>query len=137
MQRDARDTCLSCYFQNFVNTQAYSTNLGALGEVYKLYEAMMKRWREISPIGILDIRYEALVDHPEETVKKLLAFCDLPWNAKCLEFHKSDRYINTASYAQVREPIYHRSVGRWKNYESHLGELIAALSRQPQSGSPA
>lgn len=126
--RHPLDTCLSCYFQNFGNTQVYSSDLRALGEVYRLYERFMRYWREKLSIRILDVSYETLVTSPEPTVRSLLEFCGLSWEPRCLEFHKSKRYVNTASYNQVRQPIYQRSVGRWKHYEKHLGDLKAVLS---------
>jgi tetratricopeptide (TPR) repeat protein len=128
--RHPLDTCLSCYFQNFGNTHTYSSDLRALGEVYRIYERLMRHWREKLSIRIHDLSYEALVSEPERTVRRLLEFCGLPWEPRCLEFHKSGRYVNTASYNQVRQPIYQRSVGRWKNYEAHLGELMAILSQE-------
>lgn len=126
------DTCLSCYFQNFSNTHTYSSSLRLLGEVYRLYRWQMARWREILPLRILDVDYEVLVSDTERSVRGLLEFCDLTWDPRCLEFHKSKRYVNTASYDQVRQPIYRSSVGRWKHYESHLGELTDALSEAPE-----
>ena len=129
--RHALDTCLSCYFPNFGNTHAYSSNLRALGEVYRIYERLMAHWHETLSIRILDVSYETLVSNPEQVVRTLLEFCNLPWEPRCLEFHKTARYINTASYDQVRQPIYRSSVGRWKHYEFHLGELIEALRGRP------
>ena len=125
--RHALDTCLSCYFQNFGNTHTYSSNLRALGEVYRTYQRLMAHWHKILSIRLLDVSYEALVSDPEQAVRTLLEFCGLPWEPRCLEFHKSTRYINTASYDQVRQPIYRSSVGRWRHYEVHLGKLIDAL----------
>ncbi len=127
MVRDPRDTCLSCYVQNFGNTLAYSSSLRALGEVYRLYQQLMTYWQSHLSIGLLELRYEALVANPEREVRNLLEFCQLPWEPRCLEFHQSARYINTASYDQVRRPIYQGSIGRWRHYENHLGELIDAL----------
>jgi len=130
--RDPRDTCLSCYFQNFSRTHTYSSSLRMLGEVYRIYEWQMASWRETLSIDILDIEYEALVHDTERGVRRILEFCHLPWNPRCLEFHKSKRQVNTASYDQVRQPIYRKSVARWKNYESHVGELLDALSQLPK-----
>ncbi|MHB8347793.1 MAG: sulfotransferase, partial [Acidiferrobacterales bacterium] len=84
-------------------------------------------WRSTLSIGILDIRYETLVAAPEPEVRRLLEFCGLSWEPRCLEFHRSGRYINTASYDQVRQPLYHSSIGRWKHYEAQLREMIEAL----------
>lgn len=125
--RDPLDTCLSCYFQNFGKNLAYSSDLRTLGEVYRLYERFMDHWRSTLSIAILDICYETLVTSPEAEVRRLLEFCGLPWEPHCLEFHRSTRYINTASYDQVRQPLYQSSIGRWKHYEAHLRELIDGL----------
>lgn len=132
--RQPLDTCLSCYFQNFGRTITYASNLRTLGDVYRIYEWWMARWHEILSIRILDVSYETLVSDTERSVRDLLEFCGLPWDARCLEFYKSKRHVNTASYDQVRQPVYRKSVGRWKHYESHLGELIDALSGPPASG---
>ncbi|MHB8624145.1 MAG: tetratricopeptide repeat-containing sulfotransferase family protein [Sulfuricaulis sp.] len=126
--RHPLDTCLSCYFQNFGNTQTYSSDLRVLAEVYRIYAKLMAHWHKTLSIRILDISYEVLVSDPEATVRTLLEFCNLSWDPRCLEFYKSTRYVNTASYDQVRQPIYRSSVGRWKHYESHIRELIEALS---------
>ena len=85
-------------------------------------------WRLTLSVAILDISYEAFVTSPEPQVQRLLEFCELPWEPRCLEFHKSPRYVNTASYDQVRQPLYRSSIGRWRHYEAHLGGLIEALS---------
>ena len=129
--RDARDTCVSCYFQNFSKNLTYTTELRTLGEVYRIYERMMDHWHSTLSIPILDLRYESLVASPETEVRRILEFCGLPWDSHCLEFHQSTRYINTASYDQVRRPIYQSSIGRWKNYEVHLQELIEVLEQPP------
>ena len=129
--RDPRDTCLSCYFQNFSKNLTYTTDLRTLGEVYRIYERMMDHWRSTLSIAILDLRYESLVTSPETEVRRILEFCGLPWDSRCLEFHQSTRYINTASYDQVRRPIYQSSIGRWKHYEVHLRELIEVLEQSP------
>lgn len=132
--RHPLDTCLSCYFQNFSNTHTYSSNLRLLGEVYRLYQWQMACWHEILLLRILDVDYESLVSDTERTIRRLLEFCGLGWEPRCLEFHKSTRYVNTASYDQVRQPIYRSSVGRWRHYESHLEELIDALSGPVEEG---
>lgn len=126
--RHPLDTCLSCYFQNFGNTHPYTSSLHALGEVYLQYRRLMTHWRSILSIWILDMQYEQLVSSPEKEVRRLLEFCELTWHQKCLEFYKSGRYVNTASYDQVRQPIYQTSAGRWKHYEPYLRELKDTLS---------
>ncbi|MFQ5636311.1 MAG: sulfotransferase, partial [Gammaproteobacteria bacterium] len=76
---------------------------------------------------ILGIRYEELVADPQPQVHRLLRHCDLEFEESCMHFHRNRRPVSTLSQLQVRQPIYRSSVGRWKNYEKHLGPLIAAL----------
>lgn len=125
--RNPRDTCLSCFFQNFGNTHTYSTNLRMLGEVYGIYTDLMDFWRNTLAIPIFEIAYESVVARPEDSVRAMLDYCGLAWHAGCLDFHVSDRYINTASYDQVRQPLYSSSIERWRHYASHTKELDKAL----------
>lgn len=120
---------MSCFFQNFGNTHSYTTNLRALGEVYGIYRDLMAYWHASLSMPILDVDYEAIVAAPEDNVRRLLDFCNLPWHDDCLNFHAAKRYVNTASYDQVRQPLYDSSVGRWRHYERHLGELLEALPK--------
>lgn len=129
VRRDPRDTCLSCFFQNFGNTHTYSTDLRALGEVYGIYRDLMAHWSASLRMPILHIDYEAIVVEPATSVRRLLAFCGLSWQEECLNFHATSRYVHTASYDQVRRPLYDSSVGRWRHYEQHLDELLEALPR--------
>lgn len=128
--RDARDTCLSCYFQNFGNTHTYSNNLHALGEVHGIYRDLMVYWQATLQQPMLDIVYEEIVADPEGSVRRMLDFCGLGWHDDCINFHDSRRYVHTASYDQVRQPLYGSSVGRWRHYERHLAELMDALGAQ-------
>ena len=126
-RRDPLDTCLSGYFQNFGGAQTYMNDLGDLGFVYRCYRRMMAHWQQVLTLPIMEVQYEQLVACPERTIRDLVEFCGLPWDERCLSFHASERFVNTASYDQVRQPMYTRSVGRWKYYDSHLGPLREAL----------
>lgn len=128
-QRDPRDTCLSCYFQNFGNTHTYSTDLRALGDVYAVYRDLMAYWHATLSMPILDVAYESIIVEPETNVRRLLQCCGLSWHEDCLNFHATKRYVNTASYDQVRQPLYDSSVGRWRQYETHLAELLESLTK--------
>jgi hypothetical protein len=77
--------------------------------------------------------YEETVTDLDSVSRRLLAACGLEWEPACLEFHRTERPIRTASVTQVREPVYQRSVARWKNYERDLAELFSALPRDPDS----
>ena len=125
--RDPLDTCLSCYFQNFYGGHRYSFDMKTLGGHYRLYQRLMAHWRKVSGLNILDVSYESLVADQETISRSLVAFLGLEWDPACLDFHRSDRPALTASYEQVRQPIYSRSVRRAEKYAAHLEPLIAAL----------
>lgn len=127
MVRDPLDTCLSMYFQKFGATFPYTTDLTHVGAYYRAYKNLMRYWKENLDISILEIQYEKLVGDVEMTSKDMVEFCGLEWDARCLSFHKTKRDVNTPSYSQVRQPIYTKSMGRWKHYEAHLGPLKEAL----------
>jgi tetratricopeptide (TPR) repeat protein len=124
-QRDPRDTCLSIYFHRFNQFHAYACDLGRLGRYYRLYEQVMAHWRDALDLPFFEINYEDVVAEPERRIRELVGFCGLEWDDRCMDFHASSRVVNTPSYDQVRRPLYSSSVGRWRNYEQHLGPLLA------------
>lgn len=127
--RDPADTAFSCFLQDFLEGNAFSYSLEDCGWFYNQYRALMDHWKRVLPPHLmLELRYEALVNNTEETVRGLLEFCELEWDPVCLSFHQSRRLVHTASYQQVREPLYTRAVGRWRLYEEHLGELLHELA---------
>ncbi len=129
--RDPLDTCLSCYSILFSgDNQPFTYDLEELGSYHRSYERLMAHWRRALPAPTLDVRYEDLVSNQEEITRKLLAFCGLPWDDRCVAFHRTERPVRTASNLQVRQPIYERSVGRWRRYEAHLEPLKRALGRE-------
>ena len=77
--------------------------------------------------AILEVEYEQILKTPEETARQLISHLDLEWDENCLEFHKKKNLVLTLSYAQVNQPIYTSSMGRWKPYERHLAELQESL----------
>ncbi|MEE9139761.1 MAG: tetratricopeptide repeat protein, partial [Alphaproteobacteria bacterium] len=129
-RRDPLDTCLSCYFHNFAHGQHFTSDLRDLGAYYREYERLMAHWREVLPLSILDVQYEELVAHQEEVSREMVAFCGLEWDARCLEFHKTERPVRTASNVQVRQKIFSTSVERWRAYEKHLAPLRDALGME-------
>ena len=128
-RRDPLDTCLSCYFENFHEDQRYGTRLESLGHHYRQYERLMRHWREALPLPLLEVQYEETVADVEAQARRMIAFCGLNWDDRCLDFHRTARAVNTPSRWQVRQPIYSTSVARWRRYERHLGPLQAALAR--------
>jgi hypothetical protein len=122
------DTCVSCFSQNFAEEQPFAYDLAELGRYYCAYEKIMAHWRGSMPAdAMLEIRYEELIDDFETHARRLIAYVGLEWDPACLEFHRTQRPIRTASVAQVRRPIYKTSIGRWKGHEQRLKPLLEAL----------
>jgi tetratricopeptide (TPR) repeat protein len=125
--RDAMDTCLSCFFQNFTQGQEYSFNLSNLGHFYNHYRRLMSHWLHLMPGSICEINYEQLLTHPEQEIRRLLQFCGLPYEPGCMAFHQTQRAVKTASFLQVRQPLYQHSRNRWLNYRQQLQPLASIL----------
>jgi hypothetical protein len=127
-RRDPRDIAISCFFQKFSGRRAaFSYDLADCGRRYVLTEALSTYWHRTLPLRTIDVEYEALVANLEGESRRLIDFLGLDWEPACLEFHRTERTGATASGWQVRQPLYDRSVGRWRNYEGHLGPLLEAL----------
>ncbi len=126
-RRDPLDTCLSCYVTRFYQAHNYTHDLRSLGLYYRGYRRLMDHWRKLQPLQMFEVDYEDVIADQEGMSRRLIAYCGLEWDARCLEFHKSERPVFTASIAQVRRPIYKDSVGRWRHYEPFLKPLQAAL----------
>lgn len=128
VQRDPRDNCFSCYATPFSEGHAFSYRLDTLGRHYRLYQDLMGNWREVlGKDKIIEVNYEALTQNPDREIRCLLEALNLDWEPRCLEFHKSERNVHTASKYQVRQPMYKTSINRWKNFERHLKPLLDAL----------
>jgi hypothetical protein len=125
--RDPRDTCLSIYFQSFSPAHSYATNLANLGFYFREYLRLMEHWRRVLEVRMMEVNYEELVADVEGVSRRMVAFCGLDWDPACLEFQASGRRVSTASYEQVRQPVYTRSAGRWRHYARHLEPLFQAL----------
>jgi tetratricopeptide (TPR) repeat protein len=127
-RRDAIDTCVGNYRQLFAQGKNQSYDLQELGEYFLQYRRMMDHWDKVLPGRILKVQYEDVVGDLEQQVRRILEYCELPWEDACMNYFDSDRAVNTASSEQVREPIYTDAIGYWKNYESHLDELLEVLA---------
>ena len=125
--RDPVDTCLSCYFQQFVGYYDYAYDLADLGAHYVEYKRLMDYYRDEVGMPILEVSYEEMVTDTERLAREIIDYCGLDWDEQCLRYYESDRVVRTASYYQVRQPIYTSSVGRWRHYEKHLTPLLKAL----------
>ncbi|HZT17873.1 MAG TPA: sulfotransferase [Dongiaceae bacterium] len=125
--RDPVDTCLGCYKQIFATGNETTYDLAMLGRHYRLYRRVMEHWQRVLPGRVIDVTYERLVADPEGEIRRLLAACGLPWHEGCLRFYENQRPVRTASYNQVRQPIFKSAVQRWRRHERHLGPLLEAL----------
>jgi tetratricopeptide (TPR) repeat protein len=121
--RDARDVCLSIYFQQFGSALPYAADLGDIAHYLREYRRLMQYWRELMPESILDVAYGELVTRPEQELRRVCRFLDLDWCAEMLDFRDASARVRTASVWQVRQPLYTRSLGRWRHYAGHLGAL--------------
>jgi tetratricopeptide (TPR) repeat protein len=127
-KRNPIDTCWSAYTKLFKDDMPHSYDLTELGRYYKKYEEIMAHWHDVLPPGtLMDTNYEDMVNDLEGNARKIVDFCGLQWSDKCLDFHNSTRPVKTASVSQVRQPLYRKSMERWKAYETHLQPLIKAL----------
>jgi tetratricopeptide (TPR) repeat protein len=125
LERDPIDTCLSCYFQQLSSAHEFALELSDLAHYYREHHRLMAHWRSVLPAGtLLDVPYDELVADQEGWTRKIVAFLGLEWDEHCLDFHKTERPVLTASYWQVRQKIYRSSVGRWRNYEKFIGPLL-------------
>jgi tetratricopeptide (TPR) repeat protein len=128
MQRHPLDTCVSIYFQNFTAMRSFSSDLESLAHYYGEYLRITDHWRSVLPPGaLLEVPYEALIADQEGWTRRMLDFLGLPWDPRCLEFHRTDRVVITASRWQVRQKINTGSVGRWRKYEKHLAPLRSLI----------
>ncbi len=128
VRRDPRDVAFSCYALLFSEGQEWSYDLDELAAFWIAQARLMEHWKTILPPGrILEVSYEDLVADFEPQARRIIAHCGLDWDDACLNFHQSRRPVRSASAAQVRQPIYDRSVGRWKAFKSHLAPLYKTM----------
>lgn len=125
-RRDLRDVAVSCWTSNFRRIP-WANDFDQLASRIRQHQRIMSHWRSVLPARIVEIRYEDLVGDLEAGARRLLTACGLDWEPQCLEFHQTRRPVRTASVVQVRQPLYSRSVGRWKNYARELGDLFDRL----------
>ena len=127
-RRDPLDTCLSCYLTLFDNQIGFCYDQSELGRYYRAYETLMEHWGATLPRDrFLEVEYENVVADLEGEARRLVDFCGVTWDDRCLDFHKTKRPVLTASMNQVRQPIYSSSVGRSKDLVRYLAPLVEAL----------
>jgi tetratricopeptide (TPR) repeat protein len=126
-RRDPMACCFSAFQQLFAEGQEFSYDLKDLGQYYRAYVELMGHWDRVLPGRILRVNHEDVVADLEREVRRLLDFCGLPFDERCLRFHETDRPVRTASSEQVRQPLNKRGVEQWRRYAAHLGPLREAL----------
>jgi tetratricopeptide (TPR) repeat protein len=127
-RRDPRDIGLSCFFQKFsAGLLTFSYDLAHCGQRIRETDRLAAHWRRVLPLRWLDVQYESLVADLEGESRRLIEFLGLSWEPACRDFHRTSRVVQTASSWQVRQPLYRRSVGRWRHYERYLAPLLQEL----------
>jgi hypothetical protein len=126
-RRQPMDSCLSCFRQLFARGQPFTYDLTDIGEYFLEYQRLMDHWHQVLPGRALTVQYEDVVQDFENQVRRLLDYCELPWEDSCVRFFETDRPVRTASSEQVRQPIHSKSVNFWRNFEDKLEELIMVL----------
>jgi tetratricopeptide (TPR) repeat protein len=128
---DARRHPIACCFSGFTQLfgegQDFSYNLTDIGCYYRQYVRLMKHWDKVLPGFVLHVQYEDVVCDLDAQVKRILEFCDLPFEETCVGFHETKRSIRTPSAEQVRQPIYKSGLDHWRHYEPWLAPLKEAL----------
>jgi len=128
MRRHPIDTCLSIYFQNFGALHTYANDLEDLQHYYRQYLRLMAHWRALIPEGVmLEVSYEDLVREPERWSRRMLEHVGLGWDARCLEFHASERTVTTFSKWQARQRISTASIERWRHYQPFIAPLMSLV----------
>jgi hypothetical protein len=127
-RRNPVDTCLSMYSTYFAQHWGFASDRRDLAAYYRQYVRLTDHLRTVLPADrMIDVDYEQATASPEETARRLIAFCGLDWNQACLSPERNADAVRTASRWQARQPIYRTSVERWRNYEPWLGELRELL----------
>ena len=126
-RRHPLGNCFSAFKQHFARGQAFSYDLTDLGRYYADYVSLMAHYDRVLPGRVHRVFYEQMVADPEAEIRRLLAYCGLPFDPACMAFHETKRAVRTASSEQVRQPLYTDAVDHWRNYEPWLGPLKSAL----------
>jgi tetratricopeptide (TPR) repeat protein len=128
---DARREPMACCFGNltqlFASGQQFTYSVEDIARYYRSYVELMAHWDEVLPGRVLRVQHEELVGDFEANVRRILEFCSLDFEPDCLEFHKTERPVHSASSEQVRQPLNRRGLDQWRRFEPWLGPLREAL----------
>ncbi|MEX0299248.1 MAG: sulfotransferase, partial [Kordiimonas sp.] len=129
-RRDPMACCFSGFKQLFAEGQEFTYGLEEIGRYYRGYIDLMEHWDKVLHGKILHVQYENVVADLETQVHRILDYCGLPFEKACINFHKTERSVRTASSEQVRKPIYKSGLAQWQNFEDYLGPLKQAVNSQ-------
>ena len=135
-QRHPADTCLSMYFQSFSANYPFAFDLDHVAAWYRDYRRLMQYWEARFPGRICQVDYQDVVRAPREALAKVLSHIGLGWDSACDRFHLAPWPVLSASHWPVRQPVYNRSVGRWRHYRKYIPQLLALAQDCPR-GSPS
>jgi hypothetical protein len=129
---DARREPMACCFSNFKQLfaagQEFTYGLDDIARYYRSYVSLMAHWDAVLPGKILRVQHEDVVADLAGSVRRILDFCGLEFEARCVDFHKTERSVRTASSEQVRQPIFRDGLDQWRHFEPWLGELGRVLA---------
>jgi tetratricopeptide (TPR) repeat protein len=126
-RRHPMGCCFSGFKQEFAQGHHYTYSLEDIGLYYRDYVDLMAHFDRVLPGRIHRVIYESMIDDTEAEIRRLLDYCELPFEDSCLRFHENTRAVRTPSAQQVRKPIFRDSVDQWRNYDRWLGPLATAL----------
>jgi tetratricopeptide (TPR) repeat protein len=127
-RRDPRDVVVSNHTMYFGTGNAFSTDLSDCAYATRHTDRIGAIWRDQGKLPVLEVVYEDLVADLDTHVRRIIDFLGLDWEPACLNFHQTERHVDTPSSWQVRQPIYSNSVGRWRRFEKHLGPMLETLA---------
>jgi hypothetical protein len=130
LTRNPMDACFASFKQLFADAYPHSYEQAEMARHHARYYHLMAIWRERFPGRFFDIAYEDTARDVEPNARALIEFLELPWEDACLEFHKQDTAVRTASAVQVRQPAHTKSIDRWKRYEKQLDLMRKTLQEQ-------
>jgi Flp pilus assembly protein TadD len=119
--------CFSCFKQHFARGQHFTYDLTEIGRYYRDYVELMAHFDRVLPHRVHRVFYESMIEDTEQEVRRLLGYCNLPFQKGCLRFYENERAVRTASSEQVRTPIYREGLDQWRHYEPRLAPLKQAL----------
>ncbi len=125
--RDPMDTCLSCFFQHFAEPYGFDTDLQDCAHRYQQIARLTAHWQRVLPLRMMTMSYESLLGDLQGEARRMIDFLGLEWEAECLNYYQATRPVRTASWSQVRQPLYQTAQGRWRAYAAHLQPLKAAF----------